>query len=73
MRLFKGPIALVGGILALRGAFAIDVDPENEGMSITRGRSQCSFRGQMLTSFETHRFSQKRGKDRRNVYGKFLQ
>ncbi|CAI7674824.1 unnamed protein product [Penicillium pancosmium] len=30
MRLFKGPIALVGGILALRGAFAIDVDPENE-------------------------------------------
>lgn len=37
MRLFKGPIALLGGILALRGAFAIDVDPENEGMSITRG------------------------------------
>lgn len=44
MRLFKGPIALVGGILALRGAFAIDVDPENEGMlmSITRDRARFS-------------------------------
>lgn len=36
MRLFKGPIVLVGGLLALQGAFAIDVDPENEGLSITR-------------------------------------
>lgn len=41
MRLFNGPIALLGGILALRGAVAIDVDPENEGMSIIDDRDRA--------------------------------
>jgi hypothetical protein len=51
MRLFKGSIALVGGILALRGAFAIDIDPESQGMSNVNplGSSSVQFRSVQLS------------------------